>query len=39
MFGAKIRRAGFWTLDSVKGGPVRRHYDDITDKMNEKKIL
>jgi len=33
MFGSWIRRTGFWTLDALKGGPVRKHYKDIAFKM------
>lgn len=32
MFGAWIRRTGFWTLDVLKGAPVRKHYKDIVEK-------
>ena len=28
--GNVIRRIGFWTIDSIKGGHIRRHYRDIS---------
>ena len=24
-----LRRTGFWSLDRLKGGPIRRHVEDI----------
>ena len=35
MFGSWIRRTGFWALDALKGGTVRKHYDDIALKLSE----
>lgn len=32
MFGSWIRRTAFWTLDCLKGGPVKKQYDDIVMK-------
>lgn len=29
MFGDWIRRIGFWTLDAIKGGEIRKFYNDI----------
>lgn len=29
MFGEWVRRTGFWGLDSLKGGNIRKHYNDI----------
>jgi phenylacetate-CoA ligase len=34
MVGSMIRRAGFWFLDGLKGGPIRHHYEDIRSKMS-----
>jgi len=35
MFGSWIRRTGFWALDALKGGTVRKHYNDIVLKLSE----
>ncbi len=32
------RRAGFWTVDAVKGGHVREHYQDIRRLMTEGSV-
>ena len=32
-FGSWIRRTGFWSLDALRGGPIRRHYDDVAARM------
>ena len=32
-FGSWIRRTGFWSLDALRGGPMRRHYDDVAARM------
>lgn len=29
MFGSLIRRIGFWTLDAVQGGEIRKNYREI----------
>lgn len=39
MFGAWIRRTAFWTLDSVRGGKIKKHYYDIEEKMSGKKTI
>jgi phenylacetate-CoA ligase len=31
--GSSARRAGFWLVDRLRGGPVRRQYDDVSDRM------
>lgn len=33
MFGDFIRRTGFWALDALKGGQIRKNYIDIKKKM------
>lgn len=38
MFMSRVRRYGFWTLDVLKGGEVRRHYQDIRSKMGENHV-
>lgn len=35
MIGSWIRRTGFWALDALKGGAVRKHYNDIVLKLSE----
>lgn len=35
MFGDWIRRTGFWTLDFVRGGAVRKNYKDIKKRMED----
>ena len=35
MIGSWIRRTGFWALDALKGGTVRKHYNDIALKLSE----
>jgi phenylacetate-CoA ligase len=32
--GSTIRRGSFWTLDGIRGRPVRRHYLDIRSRMS-----
>src|SRR5664280_588022 len=32
--GSWARRTGFWLLDDIKGGPVRRQYEDVESKMS-----
>lgn len=34
MIGEKLRNYGFWTLDLLRKGQVRKHYIDIVRKMN-----
>lgn len=34
MFGSWIRRTAFWTLDTIQGGKVKKHYRDIAEKMS-----
>ena len=31
--GSSIRRSGFWMLDRLRGGDIRRHYDDVHWRM------
>ncbi len=38
MMGSWIRRAGFWTLDALKGGIIRKHYYDIKDIMESETL-
>lgn len=43
MFGDWIRRVGFWTLDFIRGGVIRKDYVDVknrleTGELNEKKL-
>jgi len=38
MLGEKLRRYGFWTLDYVNGGIVKKHYHDIK-KNNGRRLL
>ncbi len=33
--GSRTRRASFWALDTIKGGHVRSHYQDIRRRMTE----
>ena len=33
MFGVNIRKMVFWGLDYIKGSPVRKHYNDIRNRM------
>lgn len=33
MFGSWLRRAGFWVMDTAKGGEIRAHYNDIRRKI------
>lgn len=33
MFGSWVRRTAFWTLDALKGGTIKKHYNDIKYKM------
>ena len=35
VFGSAVRRAGFWTLDTLKGGSVRGQYRDVRRRMTE----
>ena len=34
-FGPWIRRTGFWSLDALRGRPIRRHYDDVAARMTD----
>ena len=34
--GARARRAAFWSLDRLHGGPIRRDYQDIRSKMTDR---
>lgn len=34
MFGSWVRRTGFWALDILKEGVIRKHYRDIMSKMS-----
>lgn len=36
MFGSWIRRVAFWSLDMLRGGKIKKHYVDISDKMSGK---
>jgi phenylacetate-CoA ligase len=36
MFGEKVRKYGFWILDFLKKGEVRKHYKDITEIIEGK---
>lgn len=38
MFGDWIRRCGFWTLDFLRGGDIRRNYKDIRLCLKNKEI-
>ncbi|WP_072765868.1 phenylacetate--CoA ligase family protein [Arenibacter nanhaiticus] len=31
--GSTIRRIGFWTIDTIKGGNIRRHYQEVSEIM------
>ena len=33
--GNVIRRIGFWTIDTIKGGHIRRHYQDVLQIMED----
>ena len=33
MFGDWIRRTGFWALDALRGGEIRRNYKDVKSRM------
>lgn len=35
MFGDWIRRTGFWVLDAIRGGNVRKHYRDVKLRMSQ----
>jgi len=35
---SRLRRYGFWTLDAIKGGKIRRHYLDIKSKLEDGKV-
>lgn len=37
MLEERLRRNGFWISDFLKGGPVKKHYNDIVDKLNGSK--
>lgn len=44
MFGSLVRRIGFWTLDALKGGTVRKNYKEIKDYIdggntNDKQLM
>ena len=39
MFGSWIRRTVYWTLDTVKGGKVKQHLNDIKEKMLNNKSI
>lgn len=39
MFGSWIRRTAFWALDTVKGGKVRKQYQDIELKMKGERQI
>jgi phenylacetate-CoA ligase len=32
-FGSWIRRTGFWSLDALRGRPIRRQYEDVAARM------
>jgi phenylacetate-CoA ligase len=32
-FSARIRQGGFWALDRLKGAPIRKHCEDIEEKL------
>jgi phenylacetate-CoA ligase len=34
-FGPWIRRTGFWSLDALRGSPIRHHYEDVVARMAE----
>lgn len=34
MLGSWARRTGFWLLDGIRGGPIRRQYEDVASKMS-----
>ena len=34
-FGSCVRRTGFWSLDTLRGRPIRRHYDDVSARMTD----
>lgn len=36
MLGSWARRTGFWLLDGIKGGPIRRQYEDVASKMSSR---
>ena len=38
MFSDWIRRTGFWCLDFVRGGIIRRYYKDIKSRMEDKDL-
>lgn len=35
MVGAWLRRTAFWTIDALKGGSIRAHYQDIARQMTQ----
>ena len=35
VFDEKLRWFGFWTLDSLRGGHVRKYYDQIKDSYQK----
>lgn len=39
MIGEKIRSYGFWTLDFLKGSPIRKNYKDIAKMLNDEEYF